>query len=175
MVQLSLEVQANLDSQMPFLPRFGLCLPLVDAQTVHYLGQGPFENYADKQAASYRAQFSLDAGDFYEPYIKPQENGNRSQVSWLEVVQAPVLWQVQDQTPASPGLNFSLSPYSAQTLSQTSHRDQLPAPSGYYLNLDLAQSGLGTNSCGPALPDVYRITGPSLSCYWSMAWRPLDN
>ena len=173
--QLSLEVQANLDSQMPFLPRFGLCLPLVDAQTVHYLGQGPFENYADKQAASYRAQFSLDAGDFYEPYIKPQENGNRSQVAWLEVVQASVLWQVQDQTPASSGLNFSLSPYSAQTLSQTSHRDQLPEPSGYYLNLDLAQSGLGTNSCGPALPDAYRITGPSLFCRWTMAWRPLDN
>ena len=45
--------------------------------------------------------------------------------------------------------------YSAETLTKTAHDDELPAPDGAYFTADFACGGMGSASCGPALPAEY--------------------
>jgi hypothetical protein len=54
-------------------------------------------------------------------------------------------------------LNVSAHPYTAADLSQALHRHQLRPREYITLNLDLAQSGLGSESCGPGVLPQYRL------------------
>ena len=53
--------------------------------------------------------------------------------------------------------SFSAIGYSAETLTQEKHDDELPASDAVYFNADFAMSGIGSNSCGPELPLRYRV------------------
>ncbi len=70
--------------------------------------QGPFENYADKQAASYWALGLMPA---MSRILSHKKMANRSQgVVARSCPGAVVLWQVQDQTPESlRGLTQSIA------------------------------------------------------------------
>ena len=56
-----------------------------------------------------------------------------------------------------PRFDFSLLPYTAEELEAAPHRQDLPPSSGPVLCLDYRQSGIGSNSCGPALAPAYRL------------------
>ena len=53
--------------------------------------------------------------------------------------------------------SFSALPYSAETLTDTKHDDELPESDAVYLSADLYMSGLGSNSCGPLPLEKYRV------------------
>lgn len=139
---------------MPYLPRFGLTLPLQKSfDQVTYYGLGPHENYLDKSHASYPARFQMSPSELYEPYVTPQENGNRSQVSWLSLTDRHLRFDVYGQDT----INFSALHYSIEQLTRVSHRDLLHEEDATFLQIDPAQSGIGTNACGPELFDYYRL------------------
>lgn len=50
---------------------------------VEYYGRGPGENYIDRQAGSKVGIYRSKAGDMYFPYVRPQENGHRTDVRYL--------------------------------------------------------------------------------------------
>ena len=45
-----------------------------------YYGRGPHENYIDRNSASLIGLYKNKVSDFYVPYIRPQENGYRTEV-----------------------------------------------------------------------------------------------
>lgn len=142
------------DPIFPYLPRFGLTLPLSSAYSaIQYWGNGPYENYRDKQFASYFGMFNTTVENMYEPYVTPQDNGNRSNV--YKIVLASDLHSVlvQSTTPIA----FNVSKYSIEQLTHVAHRDELKAEDSVYLQLDAQQSGVGTNACGPELFEQYRV------------------
>ena len=57
---------------------------------------------------------------------------------------------------ADKAFSFSVLPYSTEQLKGANHDFELPVSDGVYVNLDLAMSGVGTASCGPALKEEYR-------------------
>ena len=52
---------------------------------------------------------------------------------------------------------FGLSPYTPHELAGATHPYDLPPVQKYELMLDYAQSGCGSNSCGPELLPQYRL------------------
>ncbi len=75
---LEADITALRNTQLPFLPRFGLRLFLPkDYDRVTYLGYGPYESYIDKHRASRFGKFTADVDGMYVDYIKPQEHGSR--------------------------------------------------------------------------------------------------
>ncbi|WP_311432163.1 glycoside hydrolase family 2 TIM barrel-domain containing protein [Facklamia hominis] len=163
-IQMTCQVEKN--PIMPFLPRFGMVLPLAnDYQSVNYLGNGPHESYEDKHHANFQARFIQDIDDLYEAYVTPQENGAHNQVLDLTVKGSQAHLAVQ----ADSSLSFNLSAYSIDQLTQVAHRDQLQKEDSHYLILDYAQSGTGSNACGPELAKDYQLNDPSFNFSFALA------
>ena len=68
------------------LPRFGWNLILKkNYDNVTWYGRGPFENYWDRKTAAFIGKYKNSVNDNYTAYIRPQENGNKTDVRWIEL------------------------------------------------------------------------------------------
>ncbi|NIP19451.1 MAG: DUF4981 domain-containing protein, partial [Xanthomonadales bacterium] len=66
---------------LPVIPRVGMNLELVRAlDRVEYFGRGPHENYADRKQSAHVGLYQTSVADMYVPYLRPQENGYRTDV-----------------------------------------------------------------------------------------------
>ena len=154
---LSIGMQATFKkSDAPFYPRIGICLTARrDLEQVRYFGYGPMEAYADKRLAARLGDFTTTVQDNFESYLRPQENGAHADTSWLS------LWNAAGHgllvTAEDKPFTFGVSHYGTKQLRSTPYRHLLTAEDATYIHLDAAQSGCGSNSCGPALAEEYRV------------------
>ncbi|MDR1517790.1 MAG: DUF4981 domain-containing protein [Dysgonamonadaceae bacterium] len=66
------------------VPRIGIRFRLpVSMADVKYFGCGPEENYIDRAAGSKIGLYQTTADKMYFPYVRPQENGHRSNTRWV--------------------------------------------------------------------------------------------
>ncbi|MBB3699305.1 DUF4981 domain-containing protein [Flammeovirga yaeyamensis] len=74
------------EKDLPMLPRVGLSLTLNKGfDQAKWYGRGPYENYSDRKTAAFLGIYNSNVTDLGFDYIRPQENGARSNVRWLEV------------------------------------------------------------------------------------------
>lgn len=155
-----LDMDAEKNPLMPFLPRFALQLPLhSEMDQVSYYGNGPYESYQDKHYASYLGAFGGEIADFYEPYVTPQENGSHNFIKDLKLSNGKESLGFTSEMPFS----FNVSNYSSKQLTEVMHRDLLEVEEVTYLHLDVKQSGLGSNACGPVLHEDFQFNDPQFS------------
>lgn len=70
--------------EAPTLPRIGLRMRLPAGYgNVSYFGRGGGENYWDRKTGSPVGLYTTSAEEMYYPYIRPQENGHRTDVRWM--------------------------------------------------------------------------------------------
>jgi beta-galactosidase len=137
--------------------RIGLSTTLSgDLGTMSFFGKGPYENYIDRAHAAEVNVYSGKVEDFCFKYVRPQENGNHTQVRWLALRNATGsgLMIVGKQP-----LNTSVWPYTAETLAKAAHINDLE-PAGFYtVNIDWGQAGVGGNDTwswrGIPLPEYH--------------------
>lgn len=66
------------------LPRLGVRFRLPKKyHNVEYYGRGPLENYVDRNAGSMIGVYKTTAEEMYVPYVRPQENGHRTETRWV--------------------------------------------------------------------------------------------
>lgn len=71
---------------LPVIPRFGMNVELPKSlQNVEWFGRGPFENYADRKLAAHIGRYKNVVADHYVPYMRPQENGYKTDTRWLSL------------------------------------------------------------------------------------------
>lgn len=107
---------------------------------VEWYGRGPFETYPDRKTGAKVGLFQSDVDKMYEPYIIPQEYGNRTDVRWLKVQNENgkgLMFKGDDL------LNFSLHKYSTDNLSRAMYTYQLEETENTLLNVDYEVSGVG--------------------------------
>ena len=166
MIRVQLDCEKNQDmpagTELPFLPRFGLRLFLPRAMNqLEYRGYGPTETYIDKHQAAWYGLFCSTVEAQHEDYIKPQENSSHWACDFLSVKDARGGLEVSSEGVKS--FCFNASVYTQEELTAKAHNFEL-CPSGYtVLCLDYAQSGVGSNSCGPALLEKYRFNEQKFS------------
>jgi beta-galactosidase len=74
----------NIKTDLPHLPRFGNNFIINDEyQTVNWFGRGPHENYQDRKTATLVGHYKALVSDLYFAYIRPQENGYKTDVRWV--------------------------------------------------------------------------------------------
>ena len=129
------------------VPRIGVQAdPAPELEQLAWYGRGPWENYSDRKAAAMVGLYRSIVADQYVPYIMPQEHGHKTDVRWL------ALSDVRGQglrVAGEPTLEFSASHFTADDLYRARHTCDLRPRPEVILNLDAAQRGLGTGSCGP--------------------------
>jgi len=148
-IVVKMHVIKNMD--FPYLPRFGLefRLPKSDGKTVEYYGYGPSESYIDKHLSSYVDLFCMSAKQMDEEYIRPQENGNRYLCRYLKTGSFAAV----SDTP----FDIHVSNYASEELINKKHNYELVESDGTICCTDYMMSGVGSNSCGPALLEKYRL------------------
>lgn len=147
------------DKESPFLPRLGFELRMTrENELLKYFGRGPVESYTDKRLASSMGVYSCEVGKHFEHYVRPQENMAHADTKWAFV-----------SNHTSHGIafiscgqdfSFNCSHFSSEMLTDTAHDFELVPLKETVVNIDLAQSGIGSNSCGPALDKRYRLDAP---------------
>lgn len=152
---LSLRLKHNLKS----LARIGLKMNLKRRpEEVSWYGRGPHENYPDRKSSAFPRIYHLSAvsstlSKLVTPYIRPQENGLRSDCRYLKIDN----WKIE----ADRLFHFSCLPFSPEQLSQESHFHRLQEQA-YTLHLDLAHMGLGgDDSWSPSVAKEF-LLGPGL-------------
>ena len=146
---VDIEFSYKVADYVAYLPRIGLEVALNKANLpFEYDGFGETESYCDKHMASSYGTYRSTAEENYGHYMKPQESGShfastRLKIGGLEIT-------------AKNPFSFNVCPYSTQTLMNTAHDFELPKSKNTFINLDIAMSGVGTNSCGPVLAEKYR-------------------
>ncbi|MBN2500275.1 MAG: DUF4981 domain-containing protein [Anaerolineales bacterium] len=164
-----IDTQVQPDEGLPPLPRVGLQLALLEGfEQFKWYGRGPHENYSDRQESAHVGVYAGNVDDQYVAYVLPQENGNKTDVRWA-ALRNPDGYGVL--AVGMPLLNVSAHHFTAHDLTAAKHTYELVRRPEITLNLDLAQCGLGSASCGPGVLPQY-ILEPD-SYHFQMRLRPL--
>lgn len=68
------------------VPRIGVRFRIpASMNKVVYFGRGPEENYVDRNNGTLVGEYSTTAEEMYFPYVRPQENGHRTDTRWLSL------------------------------------------------------------------------------------------
>ncbi|KAJ5776531.1 Glycoside hydrolase family 2 N-terminal [Penicillium nucicola] len=147
------------------VPRIGLNLRANSAlQSARWLGLGPGESYPDKKAAQRLGLWDVeDIASLQTVYDIPQENGNRAETAWVELVTAdgtgfraaPLERTVVSGGAAS--LNWTASRYSDQTVEIARHPCDLVEDDAVLIRLDNLVAGVGSAACGPGPMDEHLV------------------
>lgn len=86
-------------------------------------------------------------------YVKPQENGNRSECSWVSITNDRGMGFIAI---ADNHFDFSASYYEDKDLEKAKHTIDLIKRNYVILNIDYKQNGVGTNSCGQCQLEKYK-------------------
>ena len=169
---VTLKMSVEKCPEFPTLPRFGLRLFINKSMNkITYEGMGPYESYCDKHRASWHGIFSDTAENMHEDYIKPQENGSHFDCSWVMAEGDEKCFCVAGGQPFS----MNASVYTQEELTIKQHNFELVPSEFTVLCIDYAQSGVGSNSCGPQLLEKYRFDEKQFEFNLKFFFQTIEN
>jgi beta-galactosidase len=134
------------DIGLPDLPRFGATLALRGGfENVSWFGRGPHESYWDRKSGARVGLYRAKAIELYHPYVRPQENGNRSDVRHVALVNEDGVGLL---AVGMPLLDVSAYPFSNEDFDEGPqkrgrHTTDVGKRDFVTLNLDYKQMGVG--------------------------------
>jgi beta-galactosidase len=158
---------------LPWIPRLGMNMRINgELNQVDWFGRGPFENYSDRKTAAFAGRYHTTVNEMYTPYVRPQENGYRTDVRWFALSDGAT-WGIYFE--GTPNLGFSALPYTYDNLKGFKHGGKhgnlLTKQDFTDLNIDFQQCGLGGDDSWWSWPmEKYLI--PSGNYEWSYRLRP---
>jgi beta-galactosidase/beta-glucuronidase len=143
------------DGDLPRLPRVGMELTVpTEFQRFTWYGRGPHENYVDRKESAFVGLYTGSVEEQYEPYIYPQENGNKTDVRWVAIHSKGGRGLLAT---GSVPLEVSAHYFTTQDLTVARHTCDLKKRDFITLHLDYKQTGLGGASCGPDTLPQYQL------------------
>ncbi|MCW0481851.1 glycoside hydrolase family 2 TIM barrel-domain containing protein [Gaoshiqia sediminis] len=141
---LKVEYELKVSAELPNIPKVGMQCGIFDGyRQISWYGKGPLENYIDRNHGFEAGIFSLPIDQFIEPYVMPQENGNRTDVRWMYLSneqKTKGLLVVADSL-----LSMSAWPWTEANINEARHTNELKESGYLTLNIDLKQMGVGGN------------------------------
>ena len=151
-LRLTVAVRPEGEWRVP-LPRLGLRMSAsASLDAVRWYGLGPGEAYPDSKRAVRVGRYAATVDQLQTPYVYPQENGARAEVRWLEVTGAAGRGL---RIEGEPTAEVSLRRWTSEALDRARHPSDLVPSDRLYINVDHAQNGLGSASCGPGVLPGY--------------------
>ncbi len=163
--------EIDIPESIKTLPRIGTeWLLKKEFDRVTWYGRGPHENYIDRKEGAGFGLYESAVRDLYFPYVKPQENGNRSDVYWLTIRNEKNIGLL---VKGMPSFEFSATHYSLENLTNAKHTTDIKDASYTTLNIDYRQAGLGgDNSWQPRTHPEYQLRNGKYR--FSHTIKPMD-
>jgi beta-galactosidase len=137
------------------LPRLGVRLSLPAAfDRLEWFGRGPGEAYRDTRRAARVGRFTASIDELQTPYVRPQENGNRTEVRWATLTDGGGAGL---RVEGRPHVDVTARRWTSEDLDAARHTPELVPRDRIWVNLDYAQQGIGTASCGPGALPQYNL------------------
>ncbi|MGL1886792.1 MAG: DUF4981 domain-containing protein [Reichenbachiella sp.] len=145
-LQVFCQLNPKSSKDLKYMPRYGVRFAIDDQyQSVQYYGRGPHENYVDRNTAAYIGLYDSKVEDFYVPYIRPQENGYRTDVRFVNLVnqrgkglQIEAKGQFSFSVHHVPQEDFDPGNFKAQR-----HASDVASKGKTYFSIDYKQTGVG--------------------------------
>ena len=176
-VKVNQKLVAEKGAKVSNIFRFGMQMVMPKSfENISYYGRGPVENYIDRKWATELGVYNQTVTDQFYAYIRPQENGNKTDVRW---------WKQFNE--AGRGLQFvAEAPFSASALHYTiesldsgwekkqEHSNEVePADLTNFL-IDKVQMGLGCVDSWGAIPrEEYML--PYGDYEFTFIMQPINN
>jgi beta-galactosidase len=161
---------AKTNSTIPEIPRMGMQMQLpAEFSNLKWLGRGPHENYSDRWTSAEVGLYESTVADQYVPYIRPQENGYKTDTRWITLTDDTGAGILVSGNPVfcfaalnnihedfeSPG---KLSQYREDAKTANTHTINVKPRDLVNLNIDLGQMGVGgDDSWGAFTHPQYRL------------------
>ncbi|HPJ78923.1 MAG TPA: glycoside hydrolase family 2 TIM barrel-domain containing protein [Prolixibacteraceae bacterium] len=153
------------------IPRIGmrLCLP-ADYDHLTYFGRGPHENYSDRNVSALVGLYAGKAEEQMVPYVRPQENGNKTGVRWAALTNAEGRGWLAVSTDPAKGFEMTAMPWLSEDFDartgtgygpiekEQKHPTDVKRRDFIRWNIDLGQRGVGgVDSWGSMPLEKYRF------------------
>jgi beta-galactosidase len=152
------------------IPRIGMRMQLPKQyNAMTYFGRGPWENYQDRKHSAFIDVYRSSVSDQYVPYIRPSENGYKTEVRWVSLVNEEgngllvvaedikngvgigALHMLNEDFDTTAGLDYGASKSVDEKyqidgipkVNKTKHTTDIKEKDLVQLNIDLVQRGVG--------------------------------
>lgn len=143
-------LNGKIKEDMEWLQRLGFEFALNQKNsTFAYFGMGPLENYSDASHYCLADFYESDSDSEYVNYVVPQEHGNHIKTRELSI--GGLTFRGKDY------FEFNVSNYNSLQLDSAKHTNEIGESEATYVRIDYKNSGLGSNSCGPALSEKHKL------------------
>ena len=169
--EIKIYTKINPAAHLELFPKVGLQLAISKVyENISWFGLGPHETYPDRKSSGKVGRYSCVIPELFEPYIVPQENGNRSETRYAAFYDKSGngFFVQGDQL-----FNFSAYPYDDLNIEKAQHLFELEEKDFFTVNLDYKVAGLGTGACGPGCRPEYLVAANPME--FSFRLSPFDN
>ena len=162
--KVDFKLSGDIRKDAHWLQRLGYVFELPkSSKAFTYYGRGPIECYSDMCHWATVGMYNSTAEKEYVNYVFPQEHGNHNNVKMLRIGKL--------EFTADTEMEIQVSEYTAHDLYKATHTDELKKDGKIHVRIDYKNSGVGSNSCGPALPEKYRLDEKTIEFGFSV--RPV--
>ncbi|WP_439129035.1 glycoside hydrolase family 2 TIM barrel-domain containing protein [Polaribacter sp.] len=159
--------------ELPILPRFGTNFIIhKEYENVNWLGRGPFENYQDRNTAALVGNYATKVADLYFPYIRPQENGYKTENRWVSFLNDKgqgIKITAQKYFGFSAHQQYN-SDFDAGKKKQQRHTTDIQKRDLVNINIDAEQMGVGGDTSWGAMPhSEYQIKAEKMKFSYTIS------
>jgi beta-galactosidase len=135
------------------IPRFGFLFEFTkDFEKLKYAAFGPSSSYIDMLAHTYFGVYESTVSDEFVPMIKPQECANHYAADFAELSNGETTVRFDGNA-----FEFSALHYTPEILADAKHIHELKETDSSVVIINYKNNGIGSNSCGPRLPEMYKF------------------
>lgn len=146
----AIEVSTQLTGKNPYklkdMPRYGMTMAIGKTyENVTYYGRGPVENYVDRKTGTHVGLYTTTPDDMLVPYIRPQENGYRTDIRFFSVTdkEQQGLRFDADKLISFSSLRNPVSAFDEGNKKNQKHTTDVKPTDKIYLCIDAKQVGVG--------------------------------
>jgi len=122
--------------------RFGMEFEVPgEFSNIRYYGRGSHENYCDRKMSAHIGLYESQIDDFGHDYLNPQENGNRTDIRFIEFTDSR--GNGLGVRNACGRLEVTAWPYTTEDLESARHIHEIPHREKITVNASLVQRGVG--------------------------------
>lgn len=184
------------------LPRIGMRMQLPKQYNeMTYFGRGPWENYQDRKHSAFVDLYTSTVSDQYVPYIRPSENGYKTEVRWVSLTNKSgnglmvvsedkknglgigALHMPNEDFDTTAGLDYGGSTSidkkyqidGIPKLNSTKHTTDIKEQDLVQLNIDLIQRGVAGDDSWYSKPQEKYLVNGDIEHNYSFYLIPVEN
>lgn len=163
------------EEKLPDMPRFGMRWEMpVNFDKLKYFGRGPQENYVDRNRSAFIGIYLGKVADQYFKYVRPQENGYKTDTRWFELRNENGIGLKISGEPlvCFSTLHNPIEDFDMENMDDYRHTNDIVKKDGVFICTDLKMMGVaGDNSWGACPYPEYSI--PAKDYQFSFTIEPV--